>query len=328
MVEEMLDFSLIHIKHKRSYKANFLLLLFHKESFCNRSIWLLTFVNGSNKMFKKHCENRKTLPWEHHIGYDNCQIAFSKNTEQFSFFFTAVTVVRKIKQPPQIKIRQAPIIFFVIFFFLSFLVLSERAIWHIWQLMWCSQGSVLRFSLAHLGSMIYFSWGCVIFFAERLRDCLLRDWVIFCVKRFLNKNKFWWIQFFGHNCHYCHYRFVERLPDFFVGEVACFFLEVEWFLCGEVAWFLCVERLWDFSHSPTQVTWFIFLEVAWLFLRRDWVIFFERLRDFFVERLHHFLWRGCMILFSGQVMWNLFCWKVAWFFVWRCCRIFVCGEVE
>ena len=27
----------------------------------------------------------------------------------------------------------------------TFLVLLERAIWHIWQPMWCSQGSVLRF---------------------------------------------------------------------------------------------------------------------------------------------------------------------------------------
>ena len=31
--------------------------------------------------------------------------------------------------------------------------------------------------------MIYFSGGCVICFAERLRDFLLRDCVIFCVKR-------------------------------------------------------------------------------------------------------------------------------------------------
>ena len=30
----------------------------------------------------KHCENRKTLPWEHHIGCQMCQIALSNRTEK------------------------------------------------------------------------------------------------------------------------------------------------------------------------------------------------------------------------------------------------------
>ena len=44
-----------------------------------------------------------------------CQIAISKSTEQV-FFLTVVTVVKKIMEPLQKKIRQAPIIY--IFFFL------------------------------------------------------------------------------------------------------------------------------------------------------------------------------------------------------------------
>ena len=33
----------------------------------------------------KHCQNRKMLPWEHHIGCQMCQIAFSKSTEVACF---------------------------------------------------------------------------------------------------------------------------------------------------------------------------------------------------------------------------------------------------
>ena len=53
---------------------------------------------------------------------------------------SAVTIVRKITQPLHKKIIQP------LFFSFTLSVFWESAIWHIWQLMWCSQGSVLRFS--------------------------------------------------------------------------------------------------------------------------------------------------------------------------------------
>ena len=54
---------------------------------------------------------------------------------------TVVTVVWKIMQPLQ---QKSCYLYF--FLFNAFVVLLEREIWHIWQPMWCSQGSVLRFS--------------------------------------------------------------------------------------------------------------------------------------------------------------------------------------
>ena len=54
-------------------------------------------------MVGKHCENRKTLPWEHHIGWKMCQIALSKlnknKKKTVETAVTVVTVVRKTTQP-------------------------------------------------------------------------------------------------------------------------------------------------------------------------------------------------------------------------------------
>ena len=123
---------------------------------------------------------------------------------------------------------------------------------------------------------------------------------------------------------------VERLWDFFhsvtqaawfifSGVFLIYFLRrdcvIFWsdFFCGELAWFhllrgcviLCVERLCDFSHSLTQVAWFIFF---W-----GYVIFFaERLHDFFYERLRDFfVWRGWVIFCVKGVflMKKVFWWK-------------------
>ena len=77
--------------------------------------------------------------------------------------------------------------------------------------------------------MIYFSGGCIIFFGEK--------------------------SLFGPYCHYCHYRFVETLHDFFLVErLRGFILGGCVILCMErLPDFFCVERLCDFSHSLTQV---------------------------------------------------------------------------
>ena len=96
-------------------------------------------------------------------------------------------------------------------------------------------------SLTHSGCITQVTWffcgGCVIFFAEKLRD--------------------FWCKEVG--CFFCGedawFFLVERLQDFFVERLYDF-------ECVEVVWFLCVERLGYFSHSLTQVAWFIFLEVA------------------------------------------------------------------
>ena len=106
----------------------------------------------------KHRENCKTLPWEHHISCQMCQIPLSKKTEKVKkkvsgfflwrgcmIFLTTVTTVTAVT---------------TVFIFFTFLVLLEREIWHIWQPMWCSLGSVLRFSLS---------------FVERLRDFLCEE---------------------------------------------------------------------------------------------------------------------------------------------------------
>ena len=92
---------------------------------------------------QKHCENRKTLPWEHHISCQMCQIGLSKIIKRvkkkfrgcmiflcrgYMIFLTTVTTVKEI----YIHV-------------LTFSVLLERAIWLIWQPRWCSQVSVLQF---------------------------------------------------------------------------------------------------------------------------------------------------------------------------------------
>ena len=52
---------------------------------------------------KKHCKNRKTLPWEHHIGCQMCQIALSQKTDKVKkkiiacmIFLTTVTTVTAV----------------------------------------------------------------------------------------------------------------------------------------------------------------------------------------------------------------------------------------
>ena len=84
-----------------------------------------------------------------------CQIAVSKSTEKVKKNYHSdcsdgsdsseknhATSAQKITQLLHKKSRNLSF-----FFFLLFLLLLERAIWHTWQLMWCSQGSVLRFLL-------------------------------------------------------------------------------------------------------------------------------------------------------------------------------------
>ena len=78
--------------------------------------------------------------------------------------------------------------------------------------------------------------------------------------------------------------------------------------------FVCVERLRDFSHSLTQVAWFIFfLEVAWFVLWRSCVIFV--LRDY--------------VIFCVKQLLNFLCKEVAWFLcedVFFFCKKKVSGE--
>ena len=98
-------------------------------------------------------------------------------------------------------------------------VLFERAIWHIWQPMWCSQGSVLRFLQG--------------FFVERLRDFVCGEvaWFL-CLERLrdfltqsLRLNDLFsegWVFFFAERLH--DFVVVERLLDFLCKEVAWFFV--------------------------------------------------------------------------------------------------------
>ena len=53
---------------------------------------------GNIRIVVKHRENRKPLPWEHHIGCQMCQIALSKSTEIFFTVVTAVTVVTLVRK--------------------------------------------------------------------------------------------------------------------------------------------------------------------------------------------------------------------------------------
>ena len=151
-----------------------------------------------------------------------------------------------------------------------------------------------------VGSVIFFCGEVAWFFVERLGEffslCVgrLREKVLcffWCKIGFVSEKKkipvksfFWWKKFFWSllsplsGCVI----FLKRFCDF---------------VCEEVAWFLCVETLCDFSHSVTQVAWFILLDVAWF-------LCVERLGDVFevifcVERLHDFFWwTGCVISFA------------------------------
>ena len=157
--------------------------------------------------------------------------------------------------------------------------LNKRAIWHIWQPMWSSQGSVLQ-------SCNVLWRGCVIF----LRGCDLCVWrgcVIVLTQSFRCM-----INFSG-GC--VVFIFAERLRDFsaviFLWKGCMIFLwrGCMFFFGGQVAWFqllrgcmiLCVDRLCDFfslTHSGSMI---VFSEVVWFFLRRDCLIFVvERLREF------------------------------------------------
>ena len=45
-----------------------------------------SFIQHRLRHTTKHRENRKTLPWEHHIGCQMCQISLSKRTIKAVFF--------------------------------------------------------------------------------------------------------------------------------------------------------------------------------------------------------------------------------------------------
>ena len=74
---------------------------------------------------------------------------------------TVWSVVKQITQPLNKKITK-PLDFF--FLIRTFSVLLERAILHIWQLMWCSQGSVLQFSPCFFGAVPLASFTFYFFF--------------------------------------------------------------------------------------------------------------------------------------------------------------------
>ena len=86
------------------------------------------------------------------------------------------------------------------------------------------------------------------------------------------------------------------------GYVSYSFWEISWFFCVERLHYFCVLRdcVICLTHSLPQVAWFNFCgEVASFFCG-------EVASIFFVERLRDFVFR-----------------KVAWFFVWRGCVIFL-----
>ena len=88
---------------------------------------------------KNHRKNRKTLPWEHHIGCQMCQITISKSSEKVQ-----KNNLKKKKKNLNKKNYSSATSQKINFFFFFFSALLERAIWHIWKPIWCSQGSVLR----------------------------------------------------------------------------------------------------------------------------------------------------------------------------------------
>ena len=130
---------------------------------CTNIGWIRT-----HKRNQKHRQSCKMLPWEHHIGCQMSQIALSKSTENvFLTVVTAVTgwtVVRKITQSLNKKNHATSQQIFFCCFCFTFSVIFEKAIWQIWQPMWCSQGSALRFSQGFCGKV---TWK---FLVDRLRD--------------------------------------------------------------------------------------------------------------------------------------------------------------
>ena len=82
----------LFIEHHFFFKKSFL-----SHIFCHNFCFVVE---------KKHRENRKTLPWEHHIGCQMCQIALSKSAqkkkEKIMFFwdvgdfFNTVTAVTAV----------------------------------------------------------------------------------------------------------------------------------------------------------------------------------------------------------------------------------------
>ena len=130
-------------------------------------------------------------------------------------------VVRTIMQPFHKKSCNFSI------FLKTFLVLLERAIWHILQSMWCSQGSVFD------SRNVFFLWGCKIFCVERLHNlCVVERLHNFspslthsgCI---INFSEGCMIFFLRRGCMI----FVQRLRVFFVWRSCVFFV------CEEVARF-------------------------------------------------------------------------------------------
>ena len=145
--------------------------------------WKMSHVICLNiYILEKHRKNCKTLAWEHHIGCQMCRIALSKSTEKVNFFllFFYSSDRSENNQATSSQKNLATSIFF------TFSILLERAIWHTWQSMWCSWGSVLRFSqcfLERLQNFLTHLQGCLIFFVERCPDLFCRGRMIFCVER-------------------------------------------------------------------------------------------------------------------------------------------------
>ena len=164
----------------------------------------------------------------------------------------------------------------------------ERAFWHIWQPMLCSQGSVLQFSRC---------------FLERMRNCLTHSQGCLICKRLRN--------FFVWRSHdFC----VERLPDFL--EVPQFFVRRGCliFLCAEVAW-VFVRRGWVMFSGGEVVLLF-----KLTYSRGCMTFFVERFHKFFL-RLHDFCCGEDVWFFGGCVI--CFGWEVVYFFVWRGCVLLI-----
>ena len=72
--------------HFKIFKNINLLVLSICVIFCSHAFQYLcykkVFLDENPKTWRKHRKNRKTLPWEHHIGCQMCQIALSKSTEK------------------------------------------------------------------------------------------------------------------------------------------------------------------------------------------------------------------------------------------------------
>ena len=97
---------------------------------------------NSRNLSTKHCENHKTLPWEHHISSQMCKIALLKSTDK--------VFKKKVWRLHDLFVEGLRDFFYYCHCchyctFFTFSLLLERVIWHNWQSMWCSQGSILRF---------------------------------------------------------------------------------------------------------------------------------------------------------------------------------------